>query len=382
MAQELPNNPNTGGQGNQSSNYTEVRAPQFVGGNTNPTTGNIDPSSKSQAAVAPPPQQPTTQLANVDVPKAPSTAAEFGGLAASTALPWAGAQVGSQVGAGTSIGTALSTTASKLGGAVGLGGSNASTAGSTLGIEGGAETGQVLGESVAGGAGKAASEGIGGLTELAGTSALGGAAGAGIGAGISTAVTGALSGEQPKQYIVPALEATAGAAIGFAIGNVVLPGIGGFIGSAIGSMFCHAAGTMIRMEDGTLKDVEQLKIGDRVLLGGAVIGCGKVLAEDMFIYKGTLVNARHAVFEDGRWMRVIDSADAIYADVKAPVLVYPVVTENHLLVCEGYICADLAELDQDIGSVGRLAALNDNHERNTWLAAFEREQHSRARPAA
>ena len=53
------------------------------------------------------------------------------------------------------------------------------------------------------------------------------------------------------------------------------------------------------------------------------------------------------------------------------VMVYPIVTANHLLVCEQYICADLAEMDEDIGAVGRLAALNADTERNRELRRAE-----------
>src|SRR5207245_654338 len=48
---------------------------------------------------------------------------------------------------------------------------------------------------------------------------------------------------------------------------------------AVENIFCHAAGTRIAMRDGTYKAVEQLEMGDEVLLGGTVIGRGVVLAE-------------------------------------------------------------------------------------------------------
>ncbi|MEW6451911.1 MAG: hypothetical protein AB1490_14740 [Pseudomonadota bacterium] len=141
-------------------------------------------------------------------------------------------------------------------------------------------------------------------------------------------------------------------------------------GHAIAHVFCHAAGTLIAMADGSTKPVEQLKMGDETLLGGQVLGRGEVIATDLYSYRGTTLNGRHAVFEDGRWVRVENSSLATLLDVP-PATVYPVVTANHLLVCEQYICADLAEMDEDIGAAGRLAALNDDTERNAELRRME-----------
>ena len=105
------------------------------------------------------------------------------------------------------------------------------------------------------------------------------------------------------------------------------------------------------------------------MLGGAIIGAGKVMATDLYEYRGTTVNGRHAVFENGKWLRVKDSKLA--RPVGGNAVVYPVVTECHLLVCENYICADLAEMDEDIGADGRLAKLNDAAPRNAGLRHVE-----------
>ena len=162
----------------------------------------------------------------------------------------------------------------------------------------------------------------------------------------------------------------------------MLPGIGGFIGSAIGSLFCHAAGTMIRMEDGTRKAIETLQMGDRVLLGGAVMGRGEVIVKDLYRYKGTIVNGRHAVLEDGKWIRVENSDLAVAFTTETTMKVYPIVTEHHLLVCESYICADLAEVDGDVGAVGRLKKLNSAREWTAKLSEYAKDLKLEARAAA
>jgi hypothetical protein len=377
MAQEAPPNPNTGGTGAQSSNYSEVRSPQFVGGSIDPTTGNIDQSSASQAAVAPPaPATPTTQLASLSAPKTPSAAATFGGMAAETALPYVGAKLGSSLGGGASVSDAISGLTAPIT-------SGLKSIGTTLG----GTTAPVADAAFGGVSTPISYLGAGGVTDLTAApatstaatavsdslgSTLDGAAGYGIGAGIGTAVSGALSGEQPKQYLVPAAESAGGGALGFAIGEAVLPGIGGFIGGAIGSLFCHIAGTLVRMEDGTLKPVETIKLHDRLFLGGNVIGCGVVMVTNLFSYRGTVVNGQHAVLEDGRWLRVKDSPIAVPVDVPKCALAYPIATEHHLMVLETHIAADVAEADEDTGAIGRLAELNAKEERNRRLAEVER----------
>jgi hypothetical protein len=289
--------------------YTERRSPQFIGGNT-------------------------------DEPKVPSMSSMLAKTAGEAAGPYVGAtighSIGSAVGGGAELGEASKEVLSNVG--------------------------KVVSDPIREAAGKPVSE----VGSALGTDALGGTIGGAAGAGLGSAVVGAVMGQQPKEYLP-----TAGAsAVGFAIGNAILPGIGGFLGSAVGGLFCHAAGTMIRLEDGSLKAIEDLDFGDRVLLGGAIVGFGKVYASDLYSYRGTVVNGRHAVFEEGHWLRVQDSALATPLTGQSG-LVYPVVTENHLLVCEQYICADLAETDNDIGSVGRLAILNADAERNKKLARAE-----------
>lgn len=101
MAQQLANR---SGQGITPSRYTEQRAPQFVGGSTDPDTGNVIASSRSlaaqgeagspDAASTPAPAQPTTRLADITYqpsgynypqPQQPSTLSQalgaVGGLA-------------------------------------------------------------------------------------------------------------------------------------------------------------------------------------------------------------------------------------------------------------------------------------------------------------
>lgn len=396
MAQQLPNKDGTA---LTPSNYTEQRAPQFVGGSTDPNTGNIVPASKTDAAtgktpVAPPPETPTTRLADATA-EPESTASSLAKAAGGIAAPYLGAQIGSQVGAGSSIGDALSGTASKITGALGLG---SGSSGGALGAPSIGNLGTIAGSSEAAlgsslapplnilpaaaqGGGAATGEGLSSLGTLAGSSTIG----AGVGAGLGTLLIGGLTGPgsftenvtNPKVY-QPAI----GATVGTVIGSIFGP-LGSIVGGFLGSMFCHAAGTMIRMADNSLKPIETIKMGDVTLLGDTVIGRGEVLADDLYNYRGTTVNGRHAVFEDGHWLRVEHSARATRLWLDKPILVYPLVTERHLLVCRDYICADFAETgDLDMSASERLARLNAATEENAILMQAERHLGFDARLAA
>jgi hypothetical protein len=77
--------------------------------------------------------------------------------------------------------------------------------------------------------------------------------------------------------------------------------------SGSGGGGCFIAGTPIMMTDGTTKPVEQVDIGDEVLVGGPVFATGKFLIDNLYEYKGIQVSGTHMVKEDGKWTRVEDS---------------------------------------------------------------------------
>lgn len=133
---------------------------------------------------------------------------------------------------------------------------------------------------------------------------------------------------------------------------------------------CFAAGTPILMADGSFKNVEDLELGDELFVGGEVYGHGKAYNNDMYTYKGTLVSGSHAVLEDGKWLRVEDSAHATPAD---DTIVYPVVCKNHIIISNPlYISADMEEIDDTTGynDVQRIEKLNEDVDRNTVLMSI------------
>ena len=78
-------------------------------------------------------------------------------------------------------------------------------------------------------------------------------------------------------------------------------------GGSGGGGGCFIAGTMITMQDGSFKPVEQVDIGDEVSVGGKVFATGKFLIDNLYDYNGIKVSGTHMVKEDGAWTRVEDS---------------------------------------------------------------------------
>ncbi len=203
MAQQLAIDTGSGNPPPNPAQYPS-NAPEYVGGQTNPTTGAITPASQATADVAPPPQLPTTKLAKV-APKSSSLPATAGGYLG-TAI---GGEIGGQVGGGASLGAAASSTLNNLGTTL-----NEPIAG----VGSTAPGGSILGTSA--GEGAAAN--------------IGGAVGAGLGAGVFTAGIGALEGEKPSVYASQGVGSAAGAFLGAFLIPILGP-LGPVIGSIAGA---------------------------------------------------------------------------------------------------------------------------------------------------
>lgn len=114
-----------------------------------------------------------------------------------------------------------------------------------------------------------------------------------------------------------------------------------------GGSSCFAAGTKFIMEDGTTKNIEDIKIGDKLKLGGRVYSTiqGDGLIETWYNYGTTKVTGNHAIFENGEWKRVKDAEEAIPALHKEEIL-YTLINENHRMVAEdGVVYTDYDEVD-------------------------------------
>lgn len=117
-------------------------------------------------------------------------------------------------------------------------------------------------------------------------------------------------------------------------------------GNASSGSSCFAAGTKFFMEDGSLKNIEDIKIGDVLQRGGKVrttiVGDG--LYENWYMYGTTKVTGTHSVFENGKWTRVANSEKAVPTDKDE--FIYTLVNEKHRLLSEdGIMYGDYDEVD-------------------------------------
>lgn len=82
---------------------------------------------------------------------------------------------------------------------------------------------------------------------------------------------------------------------------------------------CFAYGTLFKMADGSLKAIQDIRVGDVMFAGGRVeiILQGDGYTQDWYSYNGVLVTGSHPVLDtDGIWRRVEDTALAIPVEAK------------------------------------------------------------------
>jgi hypothetical protein len=104
---------------------------------------------------------------------------------------------------------------------------------------------------------------------------------------------------------------------------------------------CFGPGEAIEMADGSLKDIEKIKIGDEVALGGKVLGTNesKVNPEQIYNYMGIVVTRDHMVEEDGVFLPVEKARYSV--PFKSNIsIVYNISTENHRVVSNGVVFGD------------------------------------------
>jgi len=157
--------------------------------------------------------------------------------------------------------------------------------------------------------------------------------------------------------------------LGAVMGGVTAPlallnnvGIGGDLGNAINhitqnigkpianavntitNIFCFHPATLVTMEDGSEKPISQIEIKDKTK-GGEVWAVKKAVGTDFYWYRGVLVTGKHAVKENGKWIRVETSSDARRVPNFVEV-VFNLVTSDHRIWANGIEFADELETDQ------------------------------------
>ncbi len=261
-----------------------------------------------------------------------------------------------------------------LGGLGGLFGGGMGATGSAISTGGGA--GGMIG-SGAGGLGAAGGGLFGGFPLGLGALSLAGSIGISSGLG-QLMGRGLFSGDRNRT----------GARRGAQIGSLLMPGMGGMFGSVLGggahslgvnarnvfkgsqttvrnigrsisSVFCFDGNTAIETNQGEMIPIYCLTLGE-VLRDGGVIESIRVSKTDdgsVYRYKGVTVTGFHAVKEDGKWIRVKDSKEAI--PLPGNGVVFSLVTSTHRIFIDGIEFADEHETDDPYMSLDKsLEVLN------------------------
>ena len=125
-------------------------------------------------------------------------------------------------------------------------------------------------------------------------------------------------------------------------------GLYGLLGS--GAMagayaFCFEADTPVEMADGSECPISEVQIGD--MTAGGIVYSKTVadgLKEPWFDYQGVIVTGSHTLFENGRWIRVQDSANAIRVDARPEA--HCLGTSEHEIIVRGIRFGDMDEIDR------------------------------------
>lgn len=101
-----------------------------------------------------------------------------------------------------------------------------------------------------------------------------------------------------------------------------------------GERACFDTGTKFYMQDGSLKEIQNIVPGDIMLYGGLVELIIKSIGdkEQWYDYKGTIVTSAHSVLENGNWLLVKDSIYGVKTFTRP--FTYILDNVNHIMVAD------------------------------------------------
>lgn len=145
---------------------------------------------------------------------------------------------------------------------------------------------------------------------------------------------------------------------------------------------CFQGNTPITMEDFSIKTIKDIKLGDKIHLGGKVnlflkMKVSDIPELDMYNYGGVIVSGSHLVYED-KWIRVEDSKRAkpvTYQDD----YIYCLNTSYHKINSKGYTFSDYFETsDHKICYLQNqliIRNLNNKSDHKKFLEIYQKTKH-------
>lgn len=109
------------------------------------------------------------------------------------------------------------------------------------------------------------------------------------------------------------------------------------LAAGVGIAYCFDEDTEIKLENGLSEKISELKIGDRLYLGGNITSIIKSKHNnDVYNYKDVIVSGEHLVFDHQQWKKVKDCHDSQKINYSKEFL-YCLSTENNQIVTQNNI---------------------------------------------
>ena len=121
---------------------------------------------------------------------------------------------------------------------------------------------------------------------------------------------------------------------------------------------CFDKDTCLVMDDGSIKTISTLSVGDTLLYDGRVTSVMKITSNgsDMYNYKGIVVSGTHYVYEDNSLVKVKDSINSVYYNNYMEKELYCINTESKQIHIGNVTFADYDDL-----------TLEDCHYLKEWI---------------
>lgn len=130
---------------------------------------------------------------------------------------------------------------------------------------------------------------------------------------------------------------------------------------------CFDPFTIVQMNDGNIKMMQNIRPGDILMNNNKVTGVFKVKrCEDMYCYNNVIVSGSHNVFQHGQWIQVKDLITAHKLEEYSENIIYCLNTEKHIIELNDTIFADWDDIDDfEIYDINRnLSNQNIDNEQN------------------
>lgn len=108
-------------------------------------------------------------------------------------------------------------------------------------------------------------------------------------------------------------------------------------------IFCFHPDTLITMDDDSQLPIWKVEVGD-LTKGGRVLATTRAVGQYFYWYNGVIVTGKHAVKENGRWIRV-ENSEIAHPISQLTEIVHNLVTEKHRIYANGIEFADQYETD-------------------------------------